>query len=128
MEGRTLVNEVTFADEEQTLLEAKATARWARVERGEFTPEAGMGAIEEWKLEIAGHQLLLVPSTREWLYYDRVHDTWEPTGYSAGEVRFGVDAGALGVKRVARLAFCGACGAPAQPGDRFCGACGKTNE
>lgn len=116
-----------FADDEQVALEAKATARWGRVDRGELTPESGMGTIEEWQLDIAGHRLLLVPSTGEWLYYDSVHDTWEPTGYSAGEVRFGVDAEALGVKRIASVAFCGACGAPAQPDDRFCGACGEAH-
>jgi hypothetical protein len=120
-----VVSEVVFAEEDQAALEAKATARLSRVERGELTPQAGMGTIEEWRLDLCAHRLLLVPSTREWLYYDRAHDTWEPTGYLAGEVRFGVNGDTLGVKRIRAAAFCGACGAPAQPGDRFCGVCGK---
>jgi len=120
-----VVSGVVFAEEDQAALEAKAAARLSRVERGELTPQAGMGTIEEWRLDLPGHQLLLVPSTREWLYYDQVHDTWEPTGYCAGEVRFGVSADSLGVKRIRAVGFCGACGAPAQPEDRFCGGCGE---
>jgi hypothetical protein len=120
MAGRPVVR---FAAEEQAALEAKAAARWERVGRGELSPEAGMGAIEEWTMEIGGNRLALVPSTSEWLYYDPVHDTWEPTGYTAGTVRFGVGPDGLGVKHLAR--FCGNCGAPGDGRDRFCGACGS---
>lgn len=91
---------VTFAAEEQAALEARAAARWARVERGELTPEEGMGTSGEWELRVGEHRLLLVPSTGEWLWLDEVHGTWEPTGHAAGQVRFGVQDGELGVKRL----------------------------
>ena len=67
-------------EEEQAALEAKAVVRWARVERGELTPEAAMGSMDEWMLDSDGRRLLLVPSTREWLYFDDVHGTWESAG------------------------------------------------
>jgi hypothetical protein len=118
---------VIFAEEEQAALEAKAVARWAPVERGELSATSAMGTPEEWTIEIGAHRLLLVPSTREWLFYDHVHDSWESTGYIAGAVQFGVCAGELGVRRTVRVAYCGRCGARATAGDRFCGACGEAH-
>lgn len=90
---------VTHASEEQAALEARAMARWARVEAGELTPEQGMGSMDEWELRLGAHRLALVPSTRQWLFLDPVHGTWEPTGFSAGQAVFGVQDGELGVRR-----------------------------
>lgn len=146
MEDQVVVGTALFAEEEQAALEAKAAARWASVERGETTPAQAMGEMAEWQLEIGGCRLLLVPFNRQWLRYDSIHDTFEPTGYRAGQAHFGVLDGALGVKlrtpvpaptttapiplaaegapQAPARRFCGSCGAARRPEARFCGSCG----
>jgi hypothetical protein len=75
-----------FAEAEQAALEERA-------ERA-----TDYGTPEDWALAIGDHRLLLVPTTKEWLYFDTLHGTYEPTGHGAGEVWFGVANGRLGVK------------------------------
>lgn len=87
-----------FAEEAQAALEARAAVRRARVDRGELTPESGMGSMQEWRLDLGGYQLYLAPLTGEWLYLDPAHEAIEPTGYRSGDVTFGVLDGMLGVR------------------------------
>ena len=93
-----MVNAPRFAGDAQIELESRAEQQLARAERGEITPQELMGTISDWTLEIGPHRVALVPPTGEWLYYDAIHGTWEPTGYKAGEVRFGIRDGELGVR------------------------------
>jgi hypothetical protein len=90
-----MVNDAAFAEEDQIALEARAAHRWSRVERGELDPSTAMSTMEEWELKIADRRLLLVPSTKDWFWYDSVHDSWESTGHRAGDVIFGVAHGVL---------------------------------
>ncbi len=76
-----------FALTEQAALEERAATA------------TGYGVPEDWMLTVGDHRLLLVPTTGEWLYFDTLHGTYEPTGHAAGEVWFGVVDGHLGVKR-----------------------------
>ncbi|HET9655311.1 MAG TPA: hypothetical protein VFP72_08150 [Kineosporiaceae bacterium] len=93
-----MVSRAEFAEEAQAAVEARAQARRARVERGELTPQAGMGSMDEWRLDLGGYQLYLTPLSGDWLYLDPVHQTIEPTGYRCGEVTFGVLDGTLGAR------------------------------
>ena len=60
---------------------------------------------EELFLIVAGHKLVLDPYTRQWLHYDRVHATWEPTGFGPGDVRFEMIGRRFGVTRRKGVSF-----------------------
>lgn len=73
----------------------------------DFPPlEAGMsetlmvifGRMEDWILELGSQRLFLNPATREWLFFDRIHNAWAPTGFGAGEVEFVEFGERLGVR------------------------------
>jgi hypothetical protein len=51
----------------------------------------------EWILVVGKFHLLLEPFTQKWHFYDRLHDSWEPTGYRAGEATFTVARGKIKV-------------------------------
>ncbi len=53
------------------------------------------GPMEDWMMTLGEYQFLLEPSSGIWLFFDRVHDTWESTGYMAGEVTFTLMKGEL---------------------------------
>jgi len=77
--------------ERQAALEARAAGLWPLVEQGQLDVAVALGEMEDWRLDVDGHELLLVPSTREWFWHDPIHDSWDPTGYRAGEVVFARD-------------------------------------
>ena len=43
---------------------------------------------------------LFVPATAKWMFYNRIHRTWEPTGAGRGEVIFCLYQGVPGIKRI----------------------------
>jgi hypothetical protein len=71
------------------------------VENQDKTLEDLLGPMEEWIFDLEGHQLFLNPVARQWLFFDRVHKTWEPTGFGPGEVEFIVFQDQLGVRLTA---------------------------
>lgn len=48
------------------------------------------GEMGLWTFTREGHRWLLSPASGRWFIHDRLHGTWEPTGFSAGEVVFSV--------------------------------------
>jgi hypothetical protein len=62
------------------------------------TVEEAFGPMEEWILEIGSNRLLLNPLNGYWIYEDTVHDSWEATGFRAGEVIFCLEGEELAVK------------------------------
>ena len=72
----------------QRALEQRAEVDWLRVEHGQVEARTVARTPDAWELHVGPHRLLLVPSTKEWLYYDALHDTWESTGLRAGEAVF----------------------------------------
>jgi predicted nucleic acid-binding Zn ribbon protein len=112
--------------------------------KGPFSPEKTIeelfGPADDWMFTIGPYQLILIPAIWQWWFYDRIHDSWEDTGYDAGEVMFTVNNGELmparkkrprGSDRPAPAAVapagtrsCPACGSPVPAPDKFCSSCG----
>lgn len=46
------------------------------------------GNMENWILQLGDYQLMLYPVNGQWIYYDRIHESWEDSGYKAGEAAF----------------------------------------
>ena len=46
------------------------------------------GPIDNWIMDMGDFQLLLEPSSGSWMFFDKIHDTWDTTGFRAGEVFF----------------------------------------
>lgn len=65
---------------------------------GDSTVEDAYGPMKDWLLKLGDYQFLLDPIKGNWLYYDRVHKTWDITGYKAGEVIFSQEKGELYVR------------------------------
>lgn len=62
------------------------------------TPEEVFGPMEAWIITIGLYRLFLNPLNGYWLYEDTVHDSWEATGFRAGEVLFYLQGEELAVK------------------------------
>ena len=67
-------------------------ARFQQISQYPFDPnrtlEEAFGPVEYWTLAMGRYQLLLLPITGQWWYLDPLHQTWENTGYKAGEITF----------------------------------------
>jgi len=83
----------------QEAIEARLLQVWAQDVPEDETVEQVFGPYESWLLPLGTHQLLLHPVLKEWLYLDRLHDTWERTGFGPGEVVFVVQDGMLRAKK-----------------------------
>jgi hypothetical protein len=57
------------------------------------------GSLDELILVVGRFHFLLEPVSRQWHFYNRVHDTWEPTGFFAGEATFSVVRGKVKVTK-----------------------------
>ncbi len=122
----------------QEAIEARYHAREGKA------PGEAPGDIGQWTFAREGHRWLMSPATGRWFIHDRVHGTWEPTGFGAGEVVFSVvhsvpvarrisrDPGPDGTREnrpgpgrhVAGALVCRACGTTNGEGSRFCRKCG----
>jgi hypothetical protein len=60
------------------------------------------GTLDELILVVGKFHFLLEPVSRQWHFYNRVHDTWEPTGFFAGEATFSVVRGKVKVTKKKR--------------------------
>ena len=104
------------------------------------TLAAVFGPLESWMFEIGEHRLLLHPVQKMWLVYDRLHDSWQPTGIGLGEGVFIAQGRRLGLRRAnaaapaispsARTVMisptrCPDCGLSVTPKQQFCSNCGK---
>jgi hypothetical protein len=67
-------------------------ARYEQVKNRSFDNNQLMkdvfGPLENWTLVLGPYQLVLLPLTGQWWYFDPVHETWEDTGQKAGEMEF----------------------------------------
>lgn len=102
----------------------------------EKSVEEVFGAPGEWVTEVGPYRLMLLPFNLQWWWFDRVHETWDDTGYSAGETVFTARDGELFPPRRdrvsppvqpaagARKGFCTNCGTALVPGKIFCTSCG----
>jgi hypothetical protein len=50
-------------------------------------------------LVVGKHHFLLDPHTQQWHFWDRLHQTWEPTGLGAGDAKFREVRGKIVVKK-----------------------------
>lgn len=64
----------------------------------QITPEEAFGPMEKWILTIGSYRLMLNPLNGYWVYEDTLHDSWEATGFRAGEVLFYLEGEELAVK------------------------------
>jgi hypothetical protein len=55
--------------------------------------------LDELILVVGKFHFLLEPVSRQWHFYNRVHDTWEPTGFFAGDATFSVVRGKVKVTK-----------------------------
>ncbi|MBN1249392.1 MAG: zinc ribbon domain-containing protein [Anaerolineae bacterium] len=116
---------LTAGEARQSQLEARLAERWQLNPAPDATVEEAFGAFETWVLPLGEHRLLLHPAHRQWFYLDRLHGTWEATGFGPGEVIFYVVESKLGCRRRALPPVtCPACGVTVPGGSRFCPKCG----
>lgn len=85
--------------EKQRELERRAADIRARVAAGSLPPEDATGGFDDWILDLDGYRVLMHPPSGEWLWYDRVHDTWERTGVGTDDATFKVIDGRLAADR-----------------------------
>jgi len=83
----------------QEQLEARLLQIWAKGCLETKTMEEVFGPYESWLLRLGAHLLLLQPVFKEWLYFDKLHETWERTGFGPGEAVFVAQGKLLGVRR-----------------------------
>ncbi|KUG04958.1 hypothetical protein ASZ90_017637 [hydrocarbon metagenome] len=66
--------------------------RYKNMKDRELDPEMTMtevfGPIENWMLEVGRIKYWLNPLNGVWYYLDPIHESWEDSGYKAGEVAF----------------------------------------
>ncbi len=72
----------------QRFIETRFEQFKARPQDRDRTMEDIFGPLEDWTLEIGRYQLLLLPLTGQWWYLHPLYETWENTGYKAGETTF----------------------------------------
>jgi hypothetical protein len=115
-----------FTATSQQALEVRFAEIWARGPAADTTIAQAFGPFESWMLSLGECSLLLHPAARAWFYFDRIHDTWEPTGFEPGDVTFIASGRHLGYRRTttARLT-CPHCGSRTPPGSHFCKLCGR---
>lgn len=110
-----------------------------------FSPDRTLedlfGPAGSWTLKVGKYKLLLIPAVWQWWYYDRIHDSWEDTGYDMGDATFAVRKGELtppkkkrqqarkespaGLPSPAGKGFCTHCGSAIIAGNKFCTSCGN---
>lgn len=113
----------------QAALEARLATLWARHPPADSTVLQAFGPMASWILQLEGCRLLLHPAHRLWFYYDRLHATWESTGFGPGQVEFVARGSRLGYREPHQAPSqpeqrCAQCGARLRPDDHFCAACG----
>ena len=107
----------------------------------EKTPAEVFGEMESWIFHLGEYRLFLNPINGMWFWYDRVHDDWRDSKFTAGTVIFSLDGDNLQflslpdsgkdrkqpgeVPQARGKNFCGQCGSPISPGKNFCPNCGK---
>lgn len=57
------------------------------------------GKLDELILAVGAYHFFLEPVSRQWHFYNRLHDAWEPTGFFAGEATFAVVRGKVKVTK-----------------------------
>ena len=104
-----MVTGIQSAEDLQMSVETRYSERTLAVRNGTTTPEIAFGNIDDWIIKVGnGHELFFIPVLAKWFYHDRIHRSWNPTGYGPGEVVFFVIEGTLAaVKRshADKLAF-----------------------
>ena len=83
---------------EQNTLETKLRPDALVHLTAQMTLEEAFGPMEDWILEMGSHRLMLNPINGYWVYEDTLHDSWEATGFRAGEVLFCLEGEELAVK------------------------------
>jgi RNA polymerase subunit RPABC4/transcription elongation factor Spt4 len=79
-------------------VETRYLERTRAVQNGTTTPEIAFGNIDDWIINVGNdHELFFIPVVAKWFYHDRIHKSWNPTGYGPGEVVFFVADGTLAV-------------------------------
>lgn len=95
---------------------------------GPFDPDRTMesvfGDIDEWVFTLGPEKFFLNPLTREWWFFDLVHDDWVRTGYLAGTVTFVWNGKEVTIVPRENTR-CPSCHAPLPPNAKFCRKCGK---
>jgi hypothetical protein len=85
---------------QQAEIEARFAERSRKVHEGSLQENSAFGNIDEWIVRIGPCLWLLVPATAKWMFYNRIHRTWEPTGAGIGEGIFCLYQGVPGMKRI----------------------------
>ncbi|MHC1781742.1 MAG: GYF domain-containing protein [Anaerolineaceae bacterium] len=80
----------------QSQLERDLALRWDQNQKGELDLKQAFGNFDEWSLELGRRRAFLHPNLKRWMWYERSHDEWVPTGCGPGEgilLTFGSTAG-----------------------------------
>ena len=123
----------------QTKLEKRiANSLISPVDKNKTVKEV-FGEIDKWYLQLGPYKLLLLPFNGEWWYFDKFHESWEYTGYHAGEAIFLLKGDEIEIKEIkiptSRIVkwqsiisspyfTCPNCNQPLTSDSQFCNKCG----
>ena len=77
-----MVSDIRTDESAQDALERRLADAEQQLTAGDLTPETAGGELGDWTMSIGDQRFLLHPAQRSWYYYDRLHESWEPTGWS----------------------------------------------
>lgn len=84
----------------QRRLEARVAAFAGTTLDPDRTVAEQCGALDTWIVEAGPTHLLLNPVSMRWLHFDKIHQSWEDTGFFAGQVVFFVEDGLLDARAI----------------------------
>ncbi len=60
----------------QAELEYQYHQRWAQVQSHTISPQHAFGNMEDWVVQLGQRKAFLHPKLKQWMWYDRLHDSW----------------------------------------------------
>jgi hypothetical protein len=72
----------------QEKVEDEFLTRQALIKAGKLSFDQAFGNLEEWMIKVGEYRFFLEPFSGKWHWYDRIHGTWEDTGFEPGQAVF----------------------------------------
>lgn len=74
-----------MSNRSQAELEYQYHQRWAQVQSHTISPQQAFGNMEDWVVQLGQRKAFLHPNFKQWLWYDRLHDSWVAAGCGPDE-------------------------------------------
>ena len=75
----------TMSIRSQAEMEVQYLQLTAQVQSGTLSPERAFGKMEDWVIQLGLRKALLHPGTKQWMWYDNLHNEWVYAGCGVGE-------------------------------------------